>query len=88
MGHFIAVFAGLVGGLASAFAGVTTAELEGNPLWLPETTSIKGDLSFTSGEKVTAGRAYTIYAVKGDQLFLWFSHGRGTFKVECHPFVL
>lgn len=72
----------VAGGMGSAFAAVSVADLAANPLWMPATTSVKVDLSFTSGEKIRAGRDYKVYAVDGDQLRLWFAHGKGTFNVS------
>ncbi len=60
---------------------VTPAELEANPLWMPESASVKVDLNFTDGAKVKAGEKYKIYQLKDGELRLWFPNGKSTFSV-------
>lgn len=71
-------------GVASSLsaAEITLNELRRNPLWLPPTTTLKKDLSFTDGTTLRAGQALDVRAIERNQVVLASQADNMTFNVD------
>ncbi|AHF93146.1 hypothetical protein OpiT1DRAFT_00363 [Opitutaceae bacterium TAV1] len=67
---------------AASVLAVTPADLRRNPLWLPETTTLKKGLAFADGTSIQAGQSLRISGIDNKGCQLWFPDGKSIFSVD------